>query len=39
MRPARPALGIDLGGTKIEAALLASDGSQTWHQRVAAWRS
>lgn len=35
MRPARPALGIDLGGTKIEAALLASDGSQTWHQRVA----
>jgi fructokinase len=35
MRPDRPALGIDLGGTKIEAVLLAGDGSETWRQRVA----
>jgi fructokinase len=30
-----PALGIDLGGTKIEAVLLAADGSLRWRQRVA----
>jgi fructokinase len=30
-----PALGIDLGGTKIEAALLAADGSVSWRRRVA----
>jgi len=35
MRSERSALGIDLGGTKIEAVLLAPDGSQTWRQRVA----
>ena len=29
------ALGIDLGGTKIEAALLAADGSALWQQRLA----
>jgi fructokinase len=28
-------LGIDLGGTKIEAALLASSGDVRWRQRVA----
>ncbi|HXD04693.1 MAG TPA: ROK family protein [Burkholderiaceae bacterium] len=31
---ASPALGIDLGGTKIEAALLGPDGSATWRERV-----
>lgn len=30
----RPALGIDLGGTKIEAALLGADGGIAWKQRV-----
>ena len=30
-----PMLGIDLGGTKIEAALLATDGAVLWRQRVA----
>ena len=29
------ALGVDLGGTKIAAALLAADGSRLWQQRVA----
>ncbi len=29
-----PALGIDLGGTKIEAALLAGDGGLVWRERV-----
>lgn len=29
-----PALGIDLGGTKIEAAALATDGTVRWRQRV-----
>jgi fructokinase len=31
----RPALGIDLGGTKIEAALLDEAGVVRWRQRVA----
>ncbi len=31
---ALPMLGIDLGGTKTEAALLASDGSVRWRKRV-----
>ena len=35
MQAARPALGIDLGGTKIEAVLLAPDGAERWRQRVA----
>ena len=30
-----PALGIDLGGTKIEARLLAPDGRETWRERIA----
>ncbi|MBL8326954.1 MAG: ROK family protein [Rubrivivax sp.] len=30
-----PMLGIDLGGTKIEAVLLADDGAVAWRQRVA----
>ena len=29
------ALGIDLGGTKIEAALLDADGGLRWRERVA----
>ena len=29
------ALGIDLGGTKIEARLLAADGQEAWRQRIA----
>jgi fructokinase len=29
------ALGVDLGGTKIAAALLAEDGTRLWQQRVA----
>ncbi len=29
-----PMLGIDLGGTKIEARLLAPDGSERWRHRV-----
>jgi len=29
------ALGVDLGGTKIEAALLAADGRELWRQRIA----
>jgi fructokinase len=35
MAPATAALGIDLGGTKIEAVLLAADGAELWRQRVA----
>ena len=31
----RPALGIDVGGTKIEAQLLAPDGALLWRERVA----
>ena len=31
----RPALGIDLGGTKIEALLLDADGGPRWRERVA----
>jgi len=33
--PAAPALGIDLGGTKIEAVLLAAEGRELWRQRIA----
>ena len=29
------ALGIDLGGSKIEALLLSTQGQQTWRQRIA----
>jgi fructokinase len=29
------ALGVDLGGTKLEAAVLAEDGRVTWRQRAA----
>ena len=29
------ALGVDLGGTKVEAALLADDGRTLWKQRAA----
>lgn len=32
---ALPALGIDLGGSKIEALLLSSRGNELWRQRVA----
>ncbi|MFO1329843.1 MAG: ROK family protein [Rubrivivax sp.] len=32
--PAPLALGIDLGGTKIEARLLAADGAERWRLRV-----
>ena len=32
---ARTALGVDLGGTKISAVLLAADGHRLWHARVA----
>jgi len=35
MAPDTAALGIDLGGTKIEAVLLAPDGAERWRQRVA----
>ncbi|MDO8420166.1 MAG: ROK family protein [Rubrivivax sp.] len=34
MPPAPAALGVDLGGTKIEAVLLAPDGAERWRQRV-----
>ena len=34
MRNALPALGIDLGGTKIEAALLDGSGTIAWRRRV-----
>ena len=30
-----PALGIDLGGTKVEARLLQMDGKEIWRQRLA----
>ncbi len=30
-----PAIGVDLGGTKIEALLLDGDGQQRWRQRIA----
>lgn len=33
--PGRRALGIDLGGTKIEAMLLSAQGAELWRQRVA----
>ena len=33
--PESLALGIDLGGTKTEALLLAADGTERWRQRVA----
>ncbi len=33
--PMLPMLGIDLGGTKIEAALLSSSGDVRWRHRVA----
>ena len=33
--PPRPALGIDLGGTKIEAVLFAPDGAELWRRRSA----
>lgn len=32
--PAAPAIGIDLGGTKIEALLLDAAGRERWRQRV-----
>ena len=35
MAPDTAALGIDLGGTKIEAVLLARDGAERWRRRVA----
>ena len=35
MTPAPFALGIDLGGTKIEARLLAANGREAWRQRIA----
>ena len=31
----RPAIGVDLGGTKTEAVVLAPDGSTLWRERVA----
>jgi len=31
----RAALGIDLGGTKIEALLLSDNGAECWRQRIA----
>ncbi len=30
-----PAIGVDLGGTKIEAVVLAVDGASLWRERVA----
>ena len=33
MRPAAPALGVDLGGTKTSAVLLAADGARLWQAR------
>ena len=35
MDAARPALGVDLGGTKISAVLLAANGQRLWQARVA----
>ena len=34
-RAAAPRLGVDLGGTKIEALLLGAQGEQLWRERVA----
>lgn len=34
-KPCQAALGIDVGGTKIEAQLLAPDGRLLWRQRLA----
>jgi fructokinase len=31
----RPAIGVDLGGTKIEAIVLDADGQSLWRERVA----
>lgn len=33
--PALPAIGIDLGGTKIETVLLGPDGMPRWRERIA----
>ncbi len=33
--PPGPALGLDLGGTKIEAVLFAADGAELWRRRSA----
>ena len=33
-KPGRPALGLDLGGTKIEALLLDAQGREGWRHRV-----
>ena len=33
--PPEPALGIDLGGTKLEAVLFAPDGAELWRRRSA----
>lgn len=30
----RPRIGVDLGGTKIEALALAADGSEAWRRRI-----
>jgi fructokinase len=35
MPPAPCALGVDLGGTKIEARLLGPDGTELWRERIA----
>lgn len=35
MRLASRLIGVDLGGTKIEAAVLGTDGAVVWRQRVA----
>ena len=35
MKLASRLIGIDLGGTKIEAAVLGTDGQVAWRQRVA----
>ena len=32
--PATPAIGVDLGGTKIEAIVLDADGTSRWRERV-----
>lgn len=34
MSAAPPALGVDLGGTKTSAVLLAADGARLWHARL-----
>ena len=35
MKLASRLIGVDLGGTKIEAAVLGTDGAVVWRQRVA----